>query len=289
MHADQNLSIDDLQRWIGREETHTDTLTSSLTKRFCATLGERFTDPGKNYSPPGLHWCLTLPTQSTGELAQDGHPHTGAFLPPVPLPRRMWASSKITFHRPLITDATTERHSRVASVTGKENASGEPLVFVEVEHTYSQARTVCIAETQTLVYRQAPDTKAATPQKEQPQDTPVARGGNALSITPSHTLLFRYSALTFNAHRIHYDHSYTTEVEGYPGLVVQGPLMATLLMNFAIRATDGATLKTFAFRGVAPAFVNEKLHLVASSTLETLAIYAPGKRLIMQASATFTD
>lgn len=279
------IPIDHLQAWVGRRENVTGHLTADTASRLTATLGSHY-DNGIS-APPGLHWCAALTVSDTQTLGPDGHPETGGFLPPVPLPRRMWASSTIAFHTALTLNQEIVRRSRIAAITQKENAAGNPLVFVDITHSLLQENTVRITETQSLVYRQPAEAAPLPSGQVYSAEHETANDDKCMRITPSNTLLFRYSALTFNAHRIHYDQAYATGVEGYPDLVVQGPLMATLLMQFAASLAPKQPLATFQFRGIAPAFVNEELLLIArKGNLDTLEIRGPDGRLIMRASAT---
>lgn len=196
-------------------------------------------------------------------LGEDGHPSRGGFLPPVPLPRRMWAGSEIDFHGNLRVGDTVRRASRVAEVTGKAGRSG-PLCLVSVDHEISTGGDTVIRERQTIVYRDAPDGGGATPAPL--EQAPV--GDVVEMVEASSTLLFRYSALTFNAHRIHYDMTYATSAEGYPGLVVHGPLQASLLIQVAARSRGGRIPASFKFRGASPAFEGQPLFLHAGSVAD---------------------
>ena len=259
------LDLDALKPWLGRTETKEDVLTPGLIDKFRATLDPHLWDGGGDV-PLGIHWCLTLDAVSGSSLSEDGHSKRGGarcrrlpapqsrrsahskrggFLPPVPLPARMWAGGDITHIAPLEIGQTVTRRSRIADITVKQGRSGT-LVFVDVEHAYSNGAQVCIQEKQTIVYRDiiAPKSETRAPAAPDPS-TLKSR------LTPDPVLLFRYSALTFNAHRIHYDYTYATETEAYSGLVVHGPLQATLLLNLAA-TTLKASPHRFTFRGLAP-------------------------------------
>jgi 3-methylfumaryl-CoA hydratase len=283
----EEMDIDHLRNWIGKQERASDTITPELLKRFRATLGG-YTKLSPEL-PLGLHWCLAQPAVTSDELGVDGHPAKGGFLPPVPLPRRMWASGRIRFHQPPSVGASIERTSTIADVVLKQSAASGPLVFVHVDHAYVQDQETLIEDRQTIVYRQPAAFKQAVAQ-EQAQSP-----AHSENILPDSTLLFRYSAITFNGHRIHYDPGYATGEEGYPGLVVHGPLMATLLMNLAQARRPNTPLKEFEFRGVAPAFVDQALVLVLTEneTLNeadatSLEIRNHEGALIMTAQAKFT-
>lgn len=237
-----DLDFDHLNTWIGRTETAEDLITSGLIDRFRATFGARLFDTGAS-APLGLHWCLAPSAVPRDQIGLDGHPARGGFLPPVPFGNRMWAGGAVRFHAPLQAGDTVTRQSRIAAITPKHGNSG-PLVFVTVEHGLHVADELRIQERQDIVYRPA-QRRPAVPLAEAPQSVdPAAFVGDAVT-------LFRYSALTFNGHRIHYDHPYVTETEGYPGLVVHGPLQATLLMN-AAAAHAGTGAIRFDYRGLSP-------------------------------------
>jgi len=199
--------------------------------------------------PPLWHWIYFTPKAPAHEIGADGHPRRGGFLPPVNLPRRMWAGGRFEFHAPIrIGDALT-RTSTIADVRRREGKTGA-LVFVTVRHEVARDALLLLTEEHDIVYRDLPrqDAPASEPERA-PSDESTAR-----TIVPDPVLLFRYSALTFNGHRIHYDRSYVTEVEGYPGLVVHGPLIATLLIGEAERQRPGLRVSRFEFRAVHPLF-----------------------------------
>lgn len=251
------LDIDHFRTWIGREETASEGVTAELVRKFRATFDEEPGDPCPDeVAPRLLHWCLAQPVALTGRLGEDGHPARGGFLPPVPLPRRMWAGGRINFHSDLRVGETMRRVSRITDVTLKEGRSGE-LCFVTLALEIDADGRSILSETQNIVYR---GMEAGTEPKSEP--APVPEASQRRKVEPSAPLLFRYSALTFNGHRIHYDHPYVTEVEGYPGLVVHGPLQVTLLHNFAARLR-GSVPDRIAFRGQSPLFANEPLYLNA--------------------------
>ncbi len=240
----------DLDAWIGRTETRTDTVTATPLAGLAATLDRDDPTPEPGTAvPPLWHWLYFLPLHRQGELGDDGHARRGGFLPPVALPRRMWAGGRLAFAEPLRVGDQATRTSRIAAVTAKSARSG-PLVFVTVHHTLATARGVAIEEDHDIVYRAAPAPGApATPAAAAPGDEAFSR-----RIVADDVLLFRYSALTFNGHRIHYDRRYVTEVEGYPGLIVHGPLIATLLVDLLRRERPDATLVRFEFKAVSPLF-----------------------------------
>ena len=199
--------------------------------------------------PPCWHWLYFLPLSRQSEIGPDGHPHRGGFLPPVPLPRRMWAGSRLEWIKPLRVGQPITRMSRIVDVSVKEGRTG-PLVFVRVRHEIGHVVGQCLVEEQDIVYRNIPKPDEPAP----PVSKAPAVHDWAREIRPDAVLLFRYSALTFNGHRIHYDRRYATETEGYPGLVVHGPLIATLLLDLLRRHLPDAQVARFAFRALKPTF-----------------------------------
>ncbi len=278
----------DWQNWVSKTQSARDELTPALLKRFLATIdcaGE-IAATGAQSAPQAIHWCLCPPEARTDALGADGHPRRSerSFLPPIPLPRRMWASSKVEFISPITVGATIERRSTIASITEKNGNSGH-LVFVDVDHDVHANSLLCVRERQTLVYREA----STAPPVPRPEDTANLTDGWAFhrSLTPSAPLLFRFSALTFNSHRIHYDMPYAVEEEGYRGLVVHGPLTATLLLDLAAREYGANALSNFTFRGQSPAIADEPLHLVGRKDGARITLNALGGdgRTVMAAEA----
>ncbi len=245
-----SISEGELSRWVGRTETRDDVVTTVPIAALSATLDRDDPAPRTGDAvPPLWHWLYFLPIHPLANAGPDGHPARGGFLPPVALPRRMWAGSRIAFVRPLIVGATISRVSRIVSITGKEGRSG-PLVFVVVRHELSDEEGVALTEEHDIVYRGNPTVGDPTPS---PPAAPATAAWTR-DIVPDPVLLFRYSALTFNSHRIHYDRSYVTQVEGYPGLVVHGPLIATLLLDHLRRNLPRAVVVQFTFRAMSPLF-----------------------------------
>lgn len=242
-----------LKEWVGRTETLHDQVVAAPLKGLAATLDrdDPPPQPGDAAAPLG-HWMFFLPQAPHSQLGPDGHPHRGGFLPPVPLPRRMWAGGRLDWKpgNPLRVGDAVRRVSRIESVEHKRGRSGE-MVFVRVRHEVHNARGLALAEEHDIVYRAAAEPGAPPPVPQAAEaDAPWRR-----QIVPDPVLLFRYSALTFNGHRIHYDRNYVTETEGYPGLVVHGPLIATLLVDLVRRhAAPGAFITRFEFRAVRPTF-----------------------------------
>ena len=280
----------DWAEWIGRSEERHDRVDPAAVSRWLATFDRAA--PADSTVPQAYHWCLGLPDAPSATLGEDGHPRrddtAASFLPPVPLPRRMWASSKVEFIAPLLVGEAVTRSSKVAAITEKSGGSGQ-LVFVEIAHETSSERRLAVREVQSLVYRDAaaPGIPAAPPplgeDEFDPGEWPVHR-----VVTPSEALLFRYSALTFNSHRIHYDLPYAKDAENYRGLVVHGPLTASLLLDLASRELGDNALKTFTFRGLSPAICGEALHLVMRSNDGgwDLGAFAADGRQVMSASAS---
>lgn len=258
----QDASFDDgaeHRAWVGRERLDEDVVSASLLRAMSATLDRPAEPtPGASELPPLWHWALFQESVSTAELAIDGHAAKGDFLPPVALPRRMWAGGELTWsaHNPLVIGEPAHRRSRIGAVECKQGRSGN-LVFVRLEHRIENARGHVLTEVQNIVYRDKAGGGQAAPAEPAPTlDAQVRR-----TVVPSELLLFRYSALTFNAHRIHYDQPYAVREEGYQGLVVHGPLIATLLADLLSRHWAGRNLHRFEFRAVKPSFVGEPLIL----------------------------
>jgi len=236
--------------WIGRTEQRVDRVTAAPLQALAATLDHDQPAPPPGAAiPPLAHWLYFLPAALARDIGPDGHAQRGGFLPPVPLPRRMWAGGRLDFHHPLQVGDEVTRVSRIMQVDAKAGRSGL-LAFVTVRHEISNHRGLALAEEHDIVYREAPVPGAplAAPQPA-PEDAGFSR-----DIVPDAVLLFRYSALTFNGHRIHYDRPYATEVEGYPGLIVHGPLIATLLVDLLQRERPQARLRRFAFTALRPVF-----------------------------------
>lgn len=280
----------DWGEWIGREQRAVDRLGPALAARWHATFDRGA--PASAAMPQGIHFCLCTPEAPTAQLGPDGHPlredQPASFLPPIPLPRRMWASSAIRFHRPIAVGASIERVSRVISITPKLGNRGD-MVFVEIDHETSADGEPAVSERQTAVYLEAlaNDAKLSPPEPGEGRFDPTAWDSHRV-LLPDERLLFRYSALTFNTHRIHYDAPYARDIERYRGLVVHGPLTASLLLQLAADRFGENRLATFSFRGLSPAVANEPLHLVLRGTDDAIAIaaFADDGRQVTKASAT---
>lgn len=244
------IDIEALKPWIGRTETRADVAAANPVQALAATLDRANPVPRSGDPvPPCWHWLYFLPLHRQSELGADGHPERGGFLPPVPLPRRMWAGSRMEFRRPLAIGSTIWRESRIVDVSGKEGRTW-PLIFVKVRHEIGDASGVAIVDEHDIVYRENPMPGDAVPPVQLASGDPEW----TRTIEPDDVLLFRYSALTFNGHRIHYDRRYATQVEGYPGLVVHGPLIATLLLDLLRRNLPEAQVTHFSVRAVKPSF-----------------------------------
>jgi 3-methylfumaryl-CoA hydratase len=278
--------LEDMERWIGKTETVPDQITPVPAAALAATLDLDVTHPKAGDPLPLLwHWLYFLSIHRQSELGADGHAVKGRFLPPVPLPRRMWAGGLLEFRQPLCIGETYTRTSRILNVVHKQGRSG-PLVFVVVRHEIGNAAGIAVIEEQDIVYREhaRPDDPFLLLQAA-PKDAEWER-----TIRPDDVLLFRYSALTFNAHRIHYDYRYATKIEGYPGLVVHGPLIATLLLDLLRRNMPQANVTRFAFRAVGPLFDTAPFTLCGKreSNAKTISLWAQNDSGGLATTATAT-
>jgi 3-methylfumaryl-CoA hydratase len=263
------LDIDHLRQWIGRSEEATDTVTAQLVKGLRATLFQEVGSPKPGDAAPfTVHWCLAQPVFPMSMLGPDGHPTRGGFLPPVPLPRRMWAGGEIEFLQPLRVGDESTRTSRIADVQVKTGSTGT-LCFVSVEHSISSPRGIAIRERQDIVYREMTTSTPATAKASPPP--PEAQHRETHVSDP--VLLFRYSALTFNGHRIHYDRDYVTKVEGYPGLIFHGPLQATFIIEMAAKLHGGKPPKKFTYRGLQPLFEGSEFSINANETADGMELW----------------
>ena len=278
-----------LQDWIGRSETVEDTATATPYAALSATLDQPDTTrPAVGTPlPPLWHWLYFLPLAAQSDIGPDGHPKRGGFMPPVPLPRRMWAGSDFEFHAPLRVGDALSRTSTIVDVKEKSGRSGN-LIFVKVRHEIRRngAEKVALTEHHNIVYRAAPEPgDVAPPPQAAPNESAWQR-----CIVPDDVLLFRYSALTFNGHRIHYDRQYVTEVEGYPGLIVHGPLIATLLMDLLRRQQPDARVLRFEFKAVRPTFDTHAFSVHGQPSADGKTVHLWGRDhegwLTMDATAT---
>lgn len=282
-----------LSDWVGRTETLTDDITATPVAAMSALLDRPVVRPASGEPLPALwHWLNFLPLAPQASIGPDGHPQRGGFLPPVPQPRRMWAGSQLQFSEPLCIGDTVERHSTIENISEKTGRSGS-LVFVKVRHQIYRGSAggvvgsePAFVEHQDIVYRDAPA-------PDQPVPNPVAapdQGQWARRIDPDPVMLFRYSALTFNGHRIHYDRHYVTQEEGYDGLVVHGPLIATLLLDAMRHELDDPPLASFEFRAVRPTLDINPFFVCGETSPDgkTVSLWAKDHEgwLTMQATAT---
>ncbi len=263
------VQFDKLKSWVGRQETRIDEVTPMPVRMMSAMLDRQPPDELKDCALPALwHWLYFLSATAASELAEDGHAKKGRFLPPVPLSRRMWAGGELEFAAALKVGDVIKRVSTISDVSHKMGSSGE-LVFVSVNHDIYNGEHRLIRERQDLVYRDTPGADAPPPR----QVRPPAPALWSKIVEPSPALLFRYSALTFNAHRIHYDRDYAVEVDGYDDLVVHGPLVATLLLDLLLEMCPAAVIHGFAYRGVRP--------LLANTAFEVEGCFSePGDRIL---------
>jgi 3-methylfumaryl-CoA hydratase len=281
-----NVDIAHLRHWIGKTEAATDLITPTPIAGLAATLDIESPQPRMGDSAPPLwHWLYFLEIRRQSELGADGHAKLGGFLPPIPSPRRMWAGGRLEFRRPLQVGETYTRTSRIMDVQHKEGRSGS-LVFVTVRHEIGNAGGIALTEEQDLVYR-------ANAKPGDPPAAPLPAPAGAAwerAVQADDVLLFRYSALTFNSHRIHYDRRFATETEGYAGLLVHGPLIATLLLDVLRRSVPNAQVARFEFRSVSPIFdvAPFTLHGKPDRDGKAISLWAtgPGNALAMTATAT---
>jgi 3-methylfumaryl-CoA hydratase len=265
------IDLDNLRTWIGKTRVDEDFIAARHARLLADTLDypvpERICDGQR--LPPLWHWCYFLEGAPTRELGTDGHPARGGFMPPVPLTNRMWAGGRVSFSAPVLIGSSIRKVSRILDVTHKQGRSGD-LVFVTVLHELKSLQgDLLISEEQDLVYKAAtPPGQSNTP----PSVTPSAQFST--TYTPTSAMLFRYSALTFNGHRIHYDADYCREQEGYRNLVIHGPLNATMLAGYAEQISSGSRLRSFRYRGLSPAILGNSITLHASSQDERIALVA---------------
>ena len=250
-----NINVDELKSWIGNDEIAFDEVSQSLEARFRATLDEDPGNPQKGeIASSGLHWALAPAVVKSSLLGKDSHPKKGEFLPPVPLPRRMWAGCRTHFLKPLKIGDLVKKRSSVVDINFKDGKSGL-LCFVTANYEFFVDDQLMIKEDHDLVYRDYNKEDKTIFVKN---DLPFVKSDYEEKIFAHPTMLFRYSAITFNGHRIHYDYPYSTEEEGYKDLVFHGPLQATLMLRAAEKYKK-AKVKSFSHRGVAPVYANDDL------------------------------
>lgn len=284
------MTVSDWSGWVGREQTIEDTISPAPLRGLSALLDRDAVVKDGDLVCAGAHWLHFLPAARQSELGEDGHPRRGGFLPPVDLPRRMWAGSRIVFPGSLHVGDPVILRSTIASVVPKEGRSGR-MVFVTVRHDVTGPSGLAVREEQDIVYREADGkTAAASPSRNDAPKSDVP-GEARRTVLPTTPLLFRFSALTFNSHRIHYDVPYTTGVEGYPNLVVHGPLIATLLLDLLQEKYAGPQVRAFRFRAAEPLFAGTPFEIVRAPAVEgTVALQAltPSGRTAMTAEAEIT-
>ncbi|MDR0458809.1 MAG: MaoC family dehydratase N-terminal domain-containing protein [Burkholderiaceae bacterium] len=283
--SNETLDLERLRGWIGRTETCDDLLSPWTASALAATVrNDGGAWPPGQALPPLWHWCYFLATPPQNGLGPDGHSARGGFLPPVPLPRRMWAGSQFEFFGPLRLAQPATRTSHVADVTYKQGRSGA-LVFVRIQHEIHAGGVLLLREFDDIVYREAPKAGQSAP----PPQTPPGRAAWRVEYQPDPALLFRYSALTFNGHRIHYDYPYVTQVEGYENLIVHGPLIATLLLEAAQQHNAGRAVAAYSFRAVRPLTCGHLLRACGQAAADGggIVLWAEDGQgeLLMQASA----
>ena len=278
-------TVSHLQAWIGKQQVLHDKISVMPLSAWSATLDRD--DPTPDVStalPPLTHWLYFLPIHLQRDIAQDGHPHKGGFLPPVPLPRRMWAGGRLHWHQNVCVGEDVKRISEIKSVTHKSGKSGD-LIFVTVQHNIHNNNGLCLTEEHDIVYR--PPALATDPV---PTLVPAPTACTYFrDVLIDEVVLFRYSALTFNGHRIHYDKNYVRQVENYPGLIVHGPLIATLLTDLIVRNNSKA-LRSFSFKAVRPTFLCDKpltVHVSAIQKDDNIELWAQDEQgfITMQATA----
>jgi 3-methylfumaryl-CoA hydratase len=274
------------EAWIGREEERSERLLASVAASMAATLDLERAPHAGDALPPGWQWLFFNPVARRSTLGTDGHPRPGGFLPPIESARRMWAGSRIRYLADLPIEAQATRRSRILKIENKTGKRGS-LWFVTVQHVISCDGTPRISEEQDIVYRRSVASGAESlPAVQRYEGVPHW----SRTVEPDTTLLFRYSALTFNGHRIHSDRADAYEQEGYPDLVVHGPLTATMLQQLALDQGAGRALARFDFRGVTPLFVGRAFQLEGRQAEDgTLALWARGPEgeLAMSATASF--
>lgn len=261
----------DFSNWIGRELITSETLDAMQLTKMAATMDRALSFSKGEKLPAGWHWLFFNQLETQSNIGPDGHPKRGNFLPPVELPRRMWAGSRLHWHAPFIAGHTVTRTARILDVTEKTGKSGA-MIFVKVGYTYKDGVSVLLEEEHDIVYRDDPprDANATPVVAKVPEKIVFEREGAHLrKVTPDPVLLFRYSAVTFNGHRIHYDADYVRNVEGYPGLIVHGPLIATFALDFIeFDLAPGRSIEKFSFRMKKPTFDYAPFHLHAGASAD---------------------
>jgi 3-methylfumaryl-CoA hydratase len=283
------MEPESIDAWIGKEDSQYDLVTAHPLTRLAAILDHTPPPSREDRVPPLGHWLYALPATAHSDLSEDGHPKLGRFLPPIGLPRRMWASSSIEFLAPLHVGDSFRRRSLIKAIERKLGRSGE-LVFVTLQHEVRSCTGLAIRETQQLVYRGRPVPVAGPPEPCPGPSDALPSPDWQRTIRPEPTLLFRFSAVTFNSHRIHYDRDYARDVEGYPGLVVHGPLVAMLLMDLFLRNHPQKEVATFRFKAMEPLFDLRPFSIAGVDRGGSAELWAltPDQRLALRAELTYT-
>ena len=237
------MSTTDLSAWLGKSQTVIDRMDPGHAARIAVTLGRSIPELGA-VLPSLWHWAFFLETVPIAQTGTDGHPARGSFLPPAEKRNRMWAGGRVEFDGGLVVGTDAQKTSTVTAIKEKAGRTGS-LLFVTVKHEIVQNGKLVVSEEQDIVYREP-----SAPKLQGTEPAPESQWKQA--VDPSAVLLFRYSAVTFNSHRIHYDYPYVTEKEGYPGLVIHGPLIATLMCQAFAQSHPRATLKHLSYRGLRP-------------------------------------
>jgi 3-methylfumaryl-CoA hydratase len=284
--------LEALSQWIGKTEEVADLINPWPVSALQATLGGSQTNfSDGDVLPPLWHWLYFKPSAASSSLGHDGHPVKGGFLPPITLPRRMWAGGRLSWHtdNPLCVGQSVTRQSRIAAITPKTGRSGQ-MVFVSVVHEVHNTHGICVVEEQDIVFREESKGSSVSAAIAPDLESISASSGQRRYL-PDEVMLFRYSALTFNSHRIHYDRPYASQVEGYPGLVVHGPLIATLLAEFARHEYPLLTMRQFGFRALVPAFDGHPLEISALDDGPNSHFWAQDEfgRRLMQADVQFAQ
>lgn len=266
--ANAVIDIAHLRQWVGREQVAEQTIAPFPAVALSGLLDHAAPPAVGDALPLPWHWLYFLDAPARSATGVDGHPVRGGFLPPVPLPRRMWAAGALQLDAPLRLGAVARKTSTVRRVDLKEGRSG-PLVFVTVDHVLEQGGRVCIREEQNIVFRDAPTGAAPLP----PGDKILKTAQWSTTMRPDASLLFRFSALTYNGHRIHYDRDYAVREEFYPALVVHGPLLATALLDLVAQGRPGAAVRAFSFRALRPAFDTDTLQLCAAADGDAVELW----------------
>jgi 3-methylfumaryl-CoA hydratase len=289
--AEPVSDLDQLRQWIGRSETAEDVINAAHVAGLAAAFDHDWHPTPGEPLPTLWHWAFFRPVVLQSDIGQDGHPRLGGFMPPIPLPRRMWVGGRLTFHNPLRIGEQVERKTTITDLTAKSGRNGQ-LIFVSLRHEISSPGGIAITEEQDLVYREAiRSTAAASVVPEPVYDDARSPADWRARTVPDPVLLFRYSALTFNSHRIHYDAAYARDEEGYRGLVVHGPLTATLLAG-RLSANRRGRIASYAFRAQQPLFCNEEMAICGNAVSKgrfDLWAETPHGQVAMSATAVFAD